>query len=69
MMGATSTGFDVLCQDPITPELNEVRSLQATTERPLLLVSQPQTRLAGVAVPSAPASRLIADVQLDDGFP
>ena len=26
MMGATSTGFDVLCQDPITPERHEVRS-------------------------------------------
>ncbi|MEC7914636.1 MAG: hypothetical protein VX918_10255 [Chloroflexota bacterium] len=32
-------------------------------------VSQPQTRLGGVAVPSENASRLIADVQLDDGSP
>ena len=30
-------------------------------------VSQPQTLLAGVAEPSENASRLIADVQLDDG--
>ena len=34
MMGATSTAFDVLYQDPITPEPHEVRSLQATKERP-----------------------------------
>ena len=30
-------------------------------------VNQPQTRLAGVAEPSDPASRLIVVVQLDDG--
>ncbi len=32
-------------------------------------VSWPQTRLAGVVEPSETASRLIADVQLDDGSP
>ncbi len=32
-------------------------------------VSRPQTRLVGVAEPTEPASGLIADVQLDDGFP
>ena len=32
-------------------------------------VSQPQTRLAGVAEPSENASWLIADVQIDNGFP
>ena len=37
-MGATSTAFDVLCQDPITPERHEVRSLQATKERTLPLL-------------------------------
>ena len=35
--------------------------------RPLPLVNQPQTRLAGVAEPSENASRLIAVVQLADG--
>ena len=42
--------------------------LQATKERPLLLANQPQTRLAGVAEPSENASRIIAIVQLDNGF-
>ena len=32
-------------------------------------VNQPQTLLAGVAEPSENASRIIAIVQLDDGFP
>ena len=32
-------------------------------------VNQLQRRHAGVAEPSDPASRLIADVQLGDGFP
>ena len=32
-------------------------------------VDQPQTRLAGGAEPSEYASRLIADVQFDNGFP
>ena len=32
-------------------------------------VNQTQILLAGVAEPSENASRLIADVQLDDGFP
>ena len=32
-------------------------------------VNQPHTLLAGVAEPTGPASRLIAEVQLDDGFP
>ena len=36
---------------------------------PSSLVSQTQTLLAGVAEPTAPASRLIAVVQLDDGSP
>ena len=31
-------------------------------------VNQPQTLPAGVAEPTDPASRLIADVLLDDGF-
>ena len=57
-----------MCQDPITLEPHEVRSLPATKERPLPLVNQPQTRLAGVADPSETASGLIADVPLDDGF-
>ena len=35
----------------------------------LPLANQPQTRLAGVAEPSETASRLIAVVQLDNGFP
>ena len=35
-----------------------------TKERPLPLVNQPQTRLAGVAEPTEPASGLGADVQL-----
>ena len=43
--------------------------LPAAKERPLPLVNQTQTRLVGVAEPTAPASRLIAVVQLDDGSP
>ena len=35
----------------------------------LTTVNQPQTQLGGVAVPTENASRLIADVQLDNGFP
>ena len=31
LMGATTADFDV-CQDPITPEPHEVRTLQATKE-------------------------------------
>ena len=42
--------------------------LQATKERPFA-VNQPQRQHAGVAEPTAPASRLIAVVQLDDGSP
>ncbi len=63
-----ATAFDV-CQDPITPEPHEVRSLQAAEPRPLPLVSPTQTLIAGVAVPTENASRIIAIVQLDDGFP
>ena len=36
---------------------------------PLPLVIQTQTLIAGVAVPTENASRIIAIVQLDDGFP
>ena len=32
-------------------------------------VNQPQTRLAGVVIPSENASRITADVPLDDGSP
>jgi len=43
--------------------------LQAAKERPLPLVSQPQTRLVGVAEPSEISSRLVADVKLYNGSP
>ena len=69
MLGAAAAAdFDV-CQDPITPEPHEVRSLQATKERSSPLFNQPQTPLLGVAVPSDPASRLIADVCEGRGSP
>ena len=60
LMGTTTTDFDV-CQDPITSDPCEAESFTP--------VNQPQTRLAGVAEPTETASRLIADVQLDDGSP
>ena len=42
MLGtAAAADFDV-CQDPITPEPHEVRSLQAAEPRPLPLVNQPK---------------------------
>ena len=53
--------FVVLYQDPITSDPCEAESFTP--------VNQPQTRLAGVAEPSEISSRLIADVQLDNGFP
>ena len=62
MIGSTATGFDV-CQDRLNyPWPHEVRSLQATKERPLPLVNQTQTLLVVVAEPSEISSRLIADV-------
>ena len=33
------------------------------------LFNQPQTRRAGVAKPTETASRLVAGIQLDNGFP
>ena len=38
------------------------------SQRPLHRVGQPQTLLAGLLVPGDPTSRLIAIVQLADGF-
>ena len=69
LVGTAAAAFAV-CQDRLNyPWPHEVRSLQATKERPLPLVSQRQTRLASVAEPIETASRLIAVVQLDNGFP
>ena len=36
--------------------------------KPVHRVGRPQRRLAGLVVPGENTSRLIADVQLDDGF-
>jgi len=69
MMGSTATGFDV-CQDRINYSCTRAKHgpLQAAKPLPLPLVNQPQTLFASVAEPSGNASRLIAVVQLDDGF-
>ena len=53
----------------ITPEPCEARAFTSDEGATFTTVSQPQTLLAGVAEPTAPASRLIADVQLGDGSP
>ena len=52
----------------ITLEPCEARAFTSDERATFTTVNQPQTLLAGVAESSANASRLIADVQLDNGF-
>jgi len=53
----------------ITPEPCEARAFTSDEGATFSTVNQPQTGLAGVAEPTDPASRLIADAQLDNGSP
>ena len=53
----------------ITPEPCEARAFTSDKGATFTTINQPQILLAGVAVPSETASRLIATAQLDDGFP
>ena len=53
----------------ITPDPCEARAFTSDEGATFTTVSRLQTLLVVVAEPSDPASRLIADVLLDDGFP
>ena len=53
----------------ITPDPCEARAFTSDKGATFTTINQPQILLAGVAEPTENASRLIADVQLDGGFP
>ena len=57
-----------MCQDPITPDPCEARAF-TSDEGATFTTDQSATKgLTGAAEPTAPASRLIAGVRLDNSF-
>lgn len=65
------TGFktNLLGSKGITLDPCEARAFTSDEGATFTTVNQPQRRLAGVAKPTEPASRLIAFAQLDTDFP